>query len=82
MKLKVRRTILSKYIKKALANVGPKGEPIETPSTSLQSFPLKVKQDFFVARDKSFLNSSFKKCISVNVTSLFKWDISKKRINI
>ena len=45
--------------RKSLANVGPKGELTRTPSTFLQSFPLKIRYDSFVARDKSSLKSIF-----------------------
>ena len=65
MRLNIRWTICNKFFskctRKALANVGPKGEPIATPSSCLKSFQLKIKSDSFVARDKSSLNSIFDK---------------------
>ena len=38
------------WTKNALAKIGPSGEPIETPSICLYSFPLKTKDDYFKAK--------------------------------
>ena len=45
------------------------GEPLATPSTWLKSSPLKIKQDSFVASDKSSLNSIFIKPTILSVIS-------------
>ena len=49
-----------------LTNVGPKTGLCATPSVCLQSFPLKMKCESRVARDKSSLNSDLVKLFTVS----------------
>ena len=44
-------------------------KPLKTPSACFYSFPLKIKQDSFVASDKSSLNSIFDKPSTFSVFS-------------